>query len=167
MKFTKTQELLNFIGEISVTQYKEDLYRTFTIATGALYENVKYKIIKQDETIILYFSDLQDYYIKIEKGQKPGENNLDDVFIKKIRKWYEDKGLQPYVIKGRAPNKDTAAYLIARKIVNEGTKPKPFIQKITNDINENYSDDIVKAVNQDIKDYYAELKKQRKKKNTK
>ena len=165
MKLYNTQDLLDTIGQIGLEQYKDDLWRNNVIATGNLWSNVKYKLkIVDDGRLQLYLTDLEDYYIKIEEGQKPGDNTLDSIFIKKIRKWIDDKDIQPYAIGRSAPSKDTAAYFIAKKIVEKGTVAQPFIERITTDILANYTDDITQAVKKDIIAYYEFEKSKRQKK---
>lgn len=150
MEFKNLVETLNTISELALQQYKENI-KNGAYATGTLFNSVKYRLDINDKGIRLSFVDLPDYYIKVEKGQKPGENNLSREFIGKIYKW---------MIVKKIPTKKNAAFFISRSIVKKGVKSKPYLRKIEKDIINNYTDDITSAFKKDIE---LELKKNKNK----
>lgn len=140
MEFKNLVETLNTISDLSLQQYKENI-KNGAYATGTLFNSVKYRLDINDKGIRLTFTDLPDYYIKVEKGQKPGENNLSREFIGKIYKWMLVK---------KIPTKNNAAFFISRSIVKKGVKPKPYLRNIKIEIKNNYTDDIISAFKKDI-----------------
>ena len=143
MEYKNLSETLDYIGQLARDDYKEKL-RTGqpfnSIATGKLFNSIKYRVDVTDTSIKLSFIDLPEYYINVERGQKKGENTLNREFIAKIYDW---------MIVRRIPNKPGLAFLIARSIAENGIKAKPYIREIKTEL-KNYVDDIEKAITKDI-----------------
>lgn len=140
MEFTNTINILNKIGQLAEDKYKNDI-KNGAFATGKLFNSINYHLEITDTNIKLSFNQLEDYYIKVEKGQKPGENTLTPEFIGKIYKWMLVK---------KIPTKANRQYLIARSIVNKGVKAKPYLHAIKINIKENYINDLKIALKKDI-----------------
>lgn len=79
-------------------------------ASGKLANSIRFETTNNGERLVVYAEDYIDYLVY---GRSPGKRPPKDV----IRKWIDDKGLEPIGI-----SKDSLAYLIARKIGNEGTE---------------------------------------------
>lgn len=111
-----TELQLQAIGESIVTELKDAIKNKPVTkygavnASGKLYDSIRYEVVNNGETLLIY---AEDYIYYLVNGRKPGEMPPKD----KIREWIDVKGLQPEGI-----SKDSLAYLIARKIANEGTE---------------------------------------------
>lgn len=58
----------------------------------------------------------------VENGRKPTQQSGDGQLRRAIRRWIDSKGITPKPDRnGRPVSKDSLAYMIARKIHNEGT----------------------------------------------
>jgi hypothetical protein len=110
-----TELLLNTLGNTVVERLKNDIKNKPVTkygavnASGKLYDSIRYEVTNNAETLRVYAEDYIDYLVY---GRKPGKRPPRDV----IRKWIDDKGLEPVGI-----SKDSLAFLIARKIGEEGT----------------------------------------------
>lgn len=138
MEFNNLTDILDTIGKISLQQYKENIKRG-AYATGTLFNNVKYRLDITDTSIKLSFIDLPDYYIYVENGRLAGGKFPP---LSAIKKWMISKNI---------PDKNGASFLIARSIAENGIKPKPYLRNIKLQIKENYTDDIRKAIEEDVK----------------
>jgi hypothetical protein len=145
MEYTNLMNLLSKIGEEGKELYKAKL-KSGAYASGKLYNNVKYRVNVNDNKITLTLYDLEKYYLNIENGRKAG-GKMPPISI--IRKWMKFKGL---------PDKPGAAYLIARSIAKKGIKPKPYIREISAKIKQDYSDDIKRALELDLKEQIKIIK---------
>lgn len=138
-----TEIELKNIGKIVKDEYKGKLKSNNHIATGKLFDSIDYKLMNDTNGVKLYFTAL-DYYINIEEGQAPGQNKLNESFVKKIRKWMLAKNIPT-----KPGNID---YRIARKISKYGTKAKPYLREIKIGLID-YTKRIENAIIQDIKLY--------------
>ena len=105
--------ILNNVGE-SITSETKDviLNKPLTVygvinASGKLERSVRYDV--KDGVLRVYSLN---YIYYIEKGRKPGKRPPRSA----IRQWIDDKGITPDGI-----SKDSLAFLIQRKIGEEGT----------------------------------------------
>lgn len=142
MEFNNLTDTLTLIGQIASEEYKEKIKRG-AYATGNLFNSVKYELDVTEQSIKLSFTNLPDYYLKVEKGQKPNENTLTREFIGKIYKWMLTKKIS---------TKNNGQYYIARSIVNNGVKAKPYLSQIKLTLKNNYVDEIENAIKKDIKE---------------
>lgn len=106
-------EQLNRIGQALVDKLKEDI-KTKPVtkygvvnASGKLADSVRYEVY--DNGVRVY---ALDYIYYLQFGRKFGKFPPRSV----IRKWIDDKGINPTDI-----SKDSLAFLIARKISRQGT----------------------------------------------
>ena len=105
--------ILNVAGAQMSAEMKDAIQRkrvtVFGVvnASGKLKDSVRYDI---KEAVLRVYA--LDYIYYLEKGRKPGKKAPRSA----IRKWIDDKGINPEGI-----SKDSLAYLIQRKIGEEGT----------------------------------------------
>lgn len=142
MDFTNLNETLTILGELVKSQYKSQLSKGNSIATGKLYNSVDYKLTFTESGVKLYFTAL-DYWVYVENGRQAGKMPP----ISVIKRWM--------VVKGIADTNNTL-WKIARSIEKYGIKPKPYLRQIKQEL-PSFKDDIMKALNKDIK---IEMEKQ-------
>ena len=92
-----------------VKRAKANLRRKKKIASGALYESIKYKINRQKETFYFEWDAHGDF---VEKGRRRGARMPP---IKPLEQWIKRRGL------------DLSAWAVAKSIQKRGIKPVPFI----------------------------------------
>jgi hypothetical protein len=105
-----------------VKRAKANLRRKKKIASGALYESIKYKINRQTET---FYFEYDAYGQFVESGRKPYPNRIygrgrgggsgKSKFIENLEKWAKLKGIK------------ASPFAIANSINKKGIKAVPFI----------------------------------------
>lgn len=126
-------------------RYQDSLIRNDRIATGDLLNNVDYHI-KIGENHIEVSLKLQDYWKYVEWDTKPHFPPIDAML-----KYIEAKPIYPQQDdKGRLPTPQQLAYLIGRKISEEGTKGTHDLENTLRDVNAVYMDRIEEAVLEDV-----------------
>lgn len=131
MEYTNLINTLNQIGLEVRNKYKDKI----SSATGKLYNSIDYKVTISSDSIKLLFI-AEDYWINVEEGRKAGSKMPP---IRDIEDWIISKGL---------PEKKGLAYIIARSIAEKGIKPTYYLRDIM--INNDFSDEIAKALQKDI-----------------
>lgn len=87
-------------------------------ASGRTAASLHFEI--DDNEIRLYGAK---HIFALEYGRKPTTGGGDGSLRERIRVWLDEKGISPQPgANGKAISKDSLAYLIARKIHNEGTE---------------------------------------------
>lgn len=97
--------------------YKQNLINSGRNASGQLINSISTRV-QINDTSIEVFINLEDYYYFIENGRSPGKFPPVD----KILSWIQAKPVLPREINGKLPTEQQLAYLIGRKIANEGFK---------------------------------------------
>jgi hypothetical protein len=106
---TATEALVNAIKtKLIERQGASGSFRSVVNASGRLADSIDYVVTGSRLTI-----RGNDYIYYLENGRKPGKRPPKDV----IRKWIDDKGIVPR----DNISKDSLAYLIARKMGEEGS----------------------------------------------
>jgi hypothetical protein len=106
---TATEALVNAIKtKLIERQGASGGFRSVVNASGRLADSIDYVVTGSRLTI-----RGNDYIYYLENGRKPGKRPPKDV----IRKWIDDKGIVPR----DNISKDSLAYLIARKMGEEGS----------------------------------------------
>ena len=108
MKFEK--EILSEFGEAVVNDLRQSIAFSGIRASGNLEQSIRYEL---SETALTVFG--ASYAFAAEFGRGPSQKSGGDLRAA-IRRWIDDKGIQPNDI-----SKDSLAYLITRKIHNQGT----------------------------------------------
>jgi hypothetical protein len=106
---TATEALVNAIKtKLIERQGANGSFRSVVNASGRLADSIDYVVTGSRLTI-----RGNDYIYYLENGRRPGKRPPKDV----IRKWIDDKGIVPR----DNISKDSLAYLIARKMGEEGS----------------------------------------------
>lgn len=106
---TATEALVNAIKtKLIERQGANGSFRSVVNASGRLADSIDYVVTGSKLTI-----RGDDYIYYLEHGRKPGKRPPKDV----IKKWIEDKGIVPR----DNISKDSLAFLIARKMGQEGS----------------------------------------------
>lgn len=120
---------------------KQSVAASGVSASGNLENSFRFELT--DRKLTVYAAK---YAGAVEDGRKPTQQSGDGALRRAIRRWIDDKGIIPKPDnRGRAVSKDSLAYMIARKIHNEGTllhrgtdyygrtKPTQIIRGVVND----------------------------------
>ena len=114
-------------GNELIAQMRNNLTKNKSNASNQLLQSMIGKVTTPPTGYDLTVS-MEDYYISVEDGQKPGTK----VAQKNIYEWIENKADIQSKIISKSPDKIAAtrslAYVITRKIFREGTEAKPFIR---------------------------------------
>jgi len=160
----KIEDKLGRYGDQIVTQIREELVRQGKLATGDLYNSVKYGVSKNGDIISLTIY-ANEYFRWVDQGIKPGGKQPPP---DKIQRWVEIRGLRPKPISGipesqaKTPQANRSlAFLIGRSISQKGIKPgnilEPIISSNTQTISEGIRDVLVSTITQMIGDGFQTL----------
>lgn len=120
MEWKNLKEALETYGQVLEDEYREQIASTGAFASGRLFDSVHHLVTVEDHTIDLCLS-LEEYWKWVEEGRGPGKFPPLD----KIEEWIRIKPVAPYPdAKGRVPSTQQLAFLIGRKIAQEGTEGK-------------------------------------------
>ena len=99
-------------------EYQDNLIRNDRIASGDLLNNIEYEVTRGDFTYTIYVK-MKDYWYYVENGRKAGKWPP----IQNILDWIKIKPVLPRPnAEGKLPTPQQLAFLIARKIGEEGTE---------------------------------------------
>ena len=104
-------------------QYKKALNDSGHYASGKLANTAK-AVIKWDGKVFELFFNLQEYWKYIELGTKPHFPPMSA-----IEEWIKVKRIVPTSRTGKVPTTKQLAFLIARGISKNGTKPTKLLQQ--------------------------------------
>jgi hypothetical protein len=133
-----SEQVLNTYGQIIVERVRNAI-RTkdltgygASVASGNLLNSVRYEVNNGNELIIY----AAQYIGALQFGRKPTQSTSpsNPTLKENIRQWIDVKGIEPDGI-----SKDSLAYLISRKIHNEGT----VIYKKNNGMSSGLLDDVL------------------------
>lgn len=140
-----TNKVLQEYAILVRNKYQDSLIKNDRIATGDLLNNVEYHI-KIGEQYLEVSLNLQDYWRFVEWDTKPHFPPIDAIL-----KYIEAKPINPREDdKGRLPTPRQLAYLIGRKISEEGTKGTHDLENTLKEVNALYMDKIEEAVLDDV-----------------
>lgn len=112
---------LQYLAQTLLEKYKQKLFEQGINASGELASSATQTIKAEGDHICVYFN-LADYWQFVENGRQPGDKFPPP---DKIAEWIRVKPIVPHAGKnGKVPSTKQLAYLIGRKIVVEGIKPK-------------------------------------------
>ena len=100
----------------------------------------------EKHTAIELYLDLADYYYYIENGRSAGRFPPVD----KILQWIHAKPILPREIDGKLPTEQQLAYLIGRKIANEGFEGSHDLENTKNSLEAEFTERIKEALEQDF-----------------
>lgn len=125
--------------------YKTKLETEDKIASGRLVSSVSSYVDMGDGTYEVVLQ-MEDYWKYVENGRGPGKYPP----IDKILEWIEVRQIMPTPYNGKLPTEKQLAFLIARKIGEEGIEPTNLLTETIDQINEEYAVKIEEAINDDL-----------------
>lgn len=149
------KSILEEIGEAVISTYRQKM--ASHNASGQLLNNLSYSIDSGGTTVKLKLQ-IADYFQYLENGRPPTEKGGDGTLQDKILKWIRIKGIQPYPDEnGKLPSEENLAYLITRKIHNQGyqTPPQHCLIDSVNEVWTMYKDKCEEALYKDFSNNYA------------
>ena len=127
-------------------EYQDNLIRNDRIASGDLLNNIEYEITRGDFTYTIYVK-MKDYWYYVENGRKAGKWPP----IDNILRWITVKPVLPRPnAEGKLPTPQQLAFLIARKIGEEGTQGTQDLRKATDTIWDTFEDRLYEAIDEDV-----------------
>lgn len=127
-------------------EYQDNLIRNDRIASGDLLNNIEYEITRGDFTYTIYVK-MKDYWYYVENGRKAGKWPP----IDNILNWIKIKPVLPRPnAEGKLPTPQQLAFLIARKIGEEGTEGTQDLRKATDTIWDTFEDRLYEAIDKDV-----------------
>lgn len=144
LRFDNLRKALDEYGRALVDQYKRGLSEGEINASGGLSDSVRYIMSVNGNTYEIDLS-LADYWKYIEYGTRPHFPPVDAIL-----NWIRVKPILPREYGGRLPTEKQLAYLIGRKIANEGTEAKEVLQDSIERINDIYLEKIYDAIDRDL-----------------
>ena len=146
MEWKNTYETLRQLGTALAEKYRQNLTDAEANASYALYDSVT-PIIETDEGSIQVSLSLLDYWKWVEYGTDPGHFPPVD----RIRDWINVKPVIPRPFNnGRIPTPQQLAFLISRKIFNEGIEGRELMDMSIREIMETFKDRIEDAITRDV-----------------
>lgn len=151
--------LQNFLSTLEEYAEKaKELYKRKLTDKGI---NASYKLLNSVETVVRRNDDefivtinLEDYWIYVENGRGPGKFPP----IDKILEWIRVKPVIPYSdSRGRLPTEEQLAFLIARKIANEGTEGRKVLAETVEELNNYYLPLLQQALDRDFARFSYEI----------
>lgn len=127
-------------------EYQDNLIRNDRIASGDLLNNIEYEVTRGDFTYTIYVK-MKDYWYFVENGRKAGKWPP----IDNILNWIKIKPVLPRPnAEGKLPTPQQLAFLIARKIGEEGTEGTQDLRKATDTIWDTFEDRLYEAIDADV-----------------
>ena len=124
MEWKNLKETLNAYGEALEEAYRQEIVDKSAFASGGLFDSVK-AIIDYDGKSYEASLSMEEYWKWVEDGRGPGKFPPLD----KIEEWIRIKPIAPYPdSRGKVPSNEQLAFLIGRKIANEGTEGRHLLE---------------------------------------
>lgn len=143
----KWENLYKVLEEYAIelrNKYQDNLINNDRIASGELLNGVDY-LVQMDNIQISVSLKLADYWKYCEYDTKPHFPPVD-----KILDWIKVKPILPDNRFGKLPTPDQLAFLIGRKISEEGTKGSNDLHNAINEVNNDFTARIEEAITKDI-----------------
>lgn len=141
MEWKHLTEVLNRYGDLLCTKYQTYVPE----ASGALVQGARYEV-KYGDTSYEVGLWLQDYWKYVENGRRSGKFPPLD----KIEQWIRVKPVLPRPYDGKLPTERQLAFLIGRKIAEEGTEGRKPLERALEDVNGQMLMSIKQAIIEDI-----------------
>lgn len=153
---------LQQFAESVINKYKQKMQSHNS--TGHLLNNIDFKIDSSSYNIKVSLL-LADYWYYLENGRGPSKSSSKSTqtLYESILEWIKVKGIVPKPDEnGRLPSEQSLAYLITRKIHNEGynSSPSHCLQDAVNETYLEFKEQLEEALKQDFNEYFSiEMKK--------
>lgn len=151
--FDNLMNALDDYGQAVKDLYQKRLLADNKKATGNLINNIECKIAYQGTTFTV-FLELEDYWRYVEEGRKAGKFPPVD----EILEWVKIKpDLLTPMENGKSPTEEQLAFLISRKIANEGIPAGNQLAETVTDINRQYLPILQEAIQKDFDTYTMKI----------
>lgn len=148
MEFTHLEKVLMEYAERVKATYQDYLNREGVNASGSLRDSISVGVDVDGHRYDV-FLNLNKYWKWIEGGRPPTQNNGNGELRRAILDWIRVKPVLPTPINGKLPTEEQLAYLISRKIHQEGYEGKGLLKKSQDD-NEEFLNVVQYAMLEDI-----------------
>lgn len=153
IRWTHLNNVLMEFADRFIELARNDLETNGTNASWNLFNSMT-PIVDIEDNHYSVKIELADYWKYVENGRLPGKFPP----LNRIKEWIEIKPVIPYMDKnGRLPTTDQLAFLIGRKIAEEGTEPQKFFEKNKRVAVSEFKDSINEAIDADVRDYIEQL----------
>lgn len=158
-RLVSSEILSEFLATLNeYAQKAEELYKRKLTDKSI---NASYKLLNSVETVVRRNDDefvvtihLEDYWYYVENGRGPGKFPP----IDKILEWIRIKPVIPYTdSRGRLPTEEQLAFLIARKIAEQGTEGRKVLYETVEELNRYYLPLLQKALDDDFARFSYEI----------
>lgn len=144
IEFKHLQEALAQYAQAIADRYKDNLEESGRRATGMLITSVSTNVVVDGNTYSIDLN-LEDWWKYVEEGRGPGKFPPPD----KILEWLRVKPILPTpMANGKLPTEQQLAFLIGRKIANEGFQGSHDLAKTMEELD--YEQIIVDALDTDM-----------------
>ena len=126
-------------AQLVVTNAKSILLRNKKVASGDLYNSVRYTVNSQGKIIFL-FAEEGKY---VQSGRRKGARFPPPA---SITKWIKEKGINGLTKNGEPIGIKSLTYLISRSIAKKGIKPLPFMDMAKKQAKQQLKTELKKAV---------------------
>ena len=158
-RLISSEILQNFLSTLDEYAEKaEELYKRKLTDKGI---NASYKLLNSVETTVKRGDDtftvvinLEPYWYYVENGRGPGKFPP----VSKILEWIRIKPVIPYSdSRGRLPTEEQLAFLISRKIAEQGTEGRNVLYETVDELNRYYLPLLQKALDDDFARFSYEI----------
>lgn len=150
IEFKHLQEALSQYAQAIADRYKENLEASGRKASGELITSVSTTVNVDGNEFYIELS-LMDYWKYVEEGRGPGGFPP----ITKILEWIRFKQILPQPINGKLPTEQQLAFLIGRKIAEEGYEGSNDLEHTMEEVD--YNAIIEEAFDADVSECFDEL----------
>lgn len=151
LEFKHLQEALAEYAQAIADRYKQNLESSGRRATGELITSINTNITVNGNEYAIELN-LQDYWYYVENGRSAGKFPPPD----KILEWIRVKPILPHPDKnGNLPTEKQLAYLIGRKIAEEGFEGSNDLEHTMEEVD--YNAIIEEAFDADVSECFDEL----------
>ena len=144
-----TNEIKTICAEL-LERYKKAVEDSGHVASGGLVNNATYQVMVNGSWLEVSFN-LEEHWKYLENGTRPHFPP-----INAIEQWISVKRIVPRPYNGKVPTTRQLAFLIARGISKNGTKPTKLLQTTIN----NSDDLIAKLIDELAKQLQEEINKE-------
>lgn len=164
IKWKHVKRVLDKFGKELVKEYVNNIDKRGINASRKLAESVRYQLVAGERSMAIDI-ELAEYWKYVEYGRKAGKFPP----LRNIEEWIKVKGIQPMTNTqasvrrwtqhrgrlrrndARIPSIKSLAYLIGRKIAEEGIQPRPILTTAIDDVYTRFAEALEEAITADIK----------------
>lgn len=151
MKFDNLWRVLTDFAADLRNRYQDSLIRTDRVASGSLLNSVTFGIRRQGQ-VFQVFLNLEDYWQYVESGRMPGKWPP----RQRILEWIKVKPVLPRPdAEGNLPTPEQLAFLISRKIGEEGFRGTHNLEETLDSTYQDFAARIEAAITADFEASYA------------